>query len=211
MAARQPSRTYHHGQLRQALIEATEAILAESGIDALTLRAAARRAGVSPAAPAHHFGSLQGLVTEVAILGFEALAAELAAGNARGGADPAARLREQGIGYLRFALAHPGRFLLMFRRERLDRANPRLQEAATRAFRLLEDGVRAVRQLPADAALDPGATALLMLAWSSVHGFAHLALEGQLEGLAGPRGTDAFVQSVLPAMLQAMLPDAAGD
>ena len=205
MPRRRPSRAYHHGQLREALIEATEAILAESGVEALTLRAAARRAGVSPAAPAHHFGSLQGLLTEVAILGFRALAEELAAGNARGGDDPVARLREQGIGYVRFALAHPGRFLLMFRHERLDRENPRLKEAGGRAFKLLEDAVRAVRTLPADATLDRSSTALLMLAWSAVHGFAHLALEGQLDGLAGRAGTGAFVQDVLPAMLRAML------
>jgi AcrR family transcriptional regulator len=206
MARRKPTRTYHHGQLRQALIQAAEMILAESGIDALTLRAAARRAGVSPAAPAHHFGSLQGLLTEVAILGFEALAAELEAGNARGGADPAARLREQGLGYVRFALAHPGRFLLMFRKELLDREQPRLQAAGARAFALLAEVVREVRGLGTAPPLAVEDRAFLLLAWSAVHGFAHLALEGQLDPMAQGQAIDAFVESLLPGVMRQLLP-----
>lgn len=206
MARQRVSRSYHHGQLRQALIEAAEAILAESGVDALTLRAAARHAGVSPAAPAHHFGSLQGLLTEVAILGFEALAAELEAGNARGGADPAARLREQGLGYVRFALAHPGRFLLMFRKELLDREQPRLKAAGARAFALLAEVVRAVRGLGTAPPLAGEDRAFLLLAWSTVHGFAHLALEGQLDPMAQGQAIEAFVESLLPGVMRQLLP-----
>jgi len=201
-----PPRAYHHGQLREALIAATEAILAEGGVEALTLRAVARRAGVSPAAPAHHFASLKGLLTAVATLGFEALAAELAAGNARGGDDAVRRLREQGRGYVRFALAHPGRFRLMFRRERLNHDDPALRQAAGRAFRLLEDGVRAVEGLAAGAPLEESGRSLLLLAWSGVHGFAELALAGQFDAMAGRRSAAAFAETALPAMLEAMLP-----
>lgn len=203
-----PPRAYHHGQLREALIEAAEAILAEEGLAALSLRAAARRAGVSPAAPAHHFASLKGLLTAVATLGFEALAAELVAGNARGGADPAARLREQGVGYVRFALRYPGRFLLMFRREQLNHNDARFKAAAQGAFRLLEEAVREVWRLPAGRSLDGQSRALLLLAWSTVHGFAHLALEGQLEAMAQGKATDSFAESVLPGMMRQLLPDA---
>src|SRR5690606_24754474 len=91
---------YHHGALRQALIDATEAILAEQGLEAFTLREAARRVGVSPAAPLHHFGSAAGLLTEVAILGFDALTRHLRDGAQAGGTDPAERLRSQGVGYV---------------------------------------------------------------------------------------------------------------
>jgi len=76
MAARKTEEApvpYHHGDLRAALIGATEALLAERGIEGFTLREAARRAGVSAAAPMHHFGSAAGLLTEVATLGFEEL------------------------------------------------------------------------------------------------------------------------------------------
>src|SRR3546814_1306446 len=109
---------YHHGARRAALIEATEAILAERGLEGFTLREAARRVDVSPAAPLHHFGSAAGLLTEVAVLGFEALTQHLREGAQSGGSDPGARLRAQGMGYVRFALAYPARFQLMFRKDR---------------------------------------------------------------------------------------------
>jgi len=201
-----PPRAYHHGQLRAALIAATETILAESGVEALTLREVARRAGVSPAAPAHHFESLKGLLTAVATLGFEALAEELAAGNERGGPDPVERLRQQGVGYVRFALAHPGRFLLMFRKERLNPDDPALKAAGGRAFGLLAEGVRAIRSLAPATPLDAETETLLMLAWSGVHGFAHLALAGQFDAMAGSKGLDAFVDRSLPPLLARLLP-----
>src|SRR5688572_4310334 len=102
--------SYHHGDLRRALVEATEALLAEKGPEAFSLREVARRAGVSPAAPAHHFGDAGGLLAAVATAGFDGLAAALTAGEAKGGADPRRRLREQGVAYVEFALGHPGRF-----------------------------------------------------------------------------------------------------
>ena len=91
---------YHHGALREALIDATESLLAEKGPESFSLREVARRAGVSPAAPAHHFGDASGLLTVVATLGFEGLAAALREAEARGGRDPRARLREQGAAYV---------------------------------------------------------------------------------------------------------------
>jgi AcrR family transcriptional regulator len=95
---------YHHGALRAALIEATEALLAERGAEGFSLREVARRAGVSPAAPSHHFGDAAGLLTAVASLGFEALAQALQAGQARGGSDPAPRCASQGVAYVAFAM-----------------------------------------------------------------------------------------------------------
>ena len=64
------ARPYHHGDLREKLVAAAEAIILERGVDGFSLREAARRAGVSPAAPAHHFGDTQGLLSEVALRGF---------------------------------------------------------------------------------------------------------------------------------------------
>lgn len=207
-SARTPAkgRAYHHGALRDALVAASEAILREKGVEGFTLREAARRAGVSPAAPAHHFGSAAGLLTEVAILGFEALTRYLRDWTAKGGSDPAARLRSQGQGYLRFALDYPARFLLMFRRDRLSAEDPRLKAVGEAAFLELAEAIRAYRGLPTGAPLTPADRTLLMLAWSAVHGVAHLALEGQLDQLAGERPLADFVGDTLAGMLQEALP-----
>lgn len=203
-AAREPARrAYHHGDLRAALVAVAEEILTERGVAGFTLREAARRAGVSPAAPAHHFGDAAGLLTEVAIAGFEALTHYLREGNSRGGKDPAARLRGQGEAYVRFALDYPARFQLMFRRDLLAEADERLQAAGRAAFAELEDVTRAIAGAPAEAPLAPPSVAALLGAWSMVHGFAHLALDGQLDHLAGgAENRHDFIARILPEMLR---------
>src|SRR5271165_4982256 len=90
---------YHHGALQDALIAATEAILAERGVEGFTLREAARRAGVSPAAPAHHFGDAKGLLSEVALLGFKEFGDALRRADEGAGSDPDRRLYAQGLAY----------------------------------------------------------------------------------------------------------------
>src|ERR1700736_3879887 len=88
--AKKPARkSYHHGDLRRELVAAAEQIIAERGVEGFTLREAARRVGVSPAAPSHHFNDAKGLLTEVALLGFRDFAAALKAADQRGGQDPA--------------------------------------------------------------------------------------------------------------------------
>lgn len=200
-----PRERYHHGDLQRALIAAAEAILTERGVEGFTLREAARRAGVSAAAPAHHFGSAAGLLTEVALLGFETLARFLRDGADEGGTDPAARLHGQGLGYVRFARAHPARFLLMFRKDRLNWDDARLRAAGQAAFAELEDAVRAYRGIAAGGPLDRAALATVLAAWSVVHGFAHLALDGKFDALGGAQEADA----ILPEMLAGLWPASA--
>jgi AcrR family transcriptional regulator len=197
-----PRERYHHGDLQRALIAAAEAILIERGVEGFTLREAARRAGVSAAAPAHHFGSAAGLLTEVALLGFETLTHFLRDGAAEGGTDPAARLHGQGLGYVRFARTHPARFLLMFRKDRLNWEDARLRAAGQAAFVELEDAVRAYRGIAAGGPLDRAALATVLAAWSVVHGFAHLALDGKFDALGGAQEADA----ILPEMLAGLWP-----
>ena len=193
---------YHHGDLKEALIEATEAILLEKGIAGLTLRAVARRVGVSPSAPAHHFGDAAGLLSEVAARGFEEFRRTLQEADARGGADPAARLRELGTAYVAFALKHPARVRLMFQRDMCNPDNERLKAAADGAFAVLEDGVRAFCSIPPGEPLEPDAQGVLLAAWSMVHGFAVLALDGAFDDAAEAMGGgDAIVERMLPAML----------
>lgn len=209
-----PRHSYHHGDLRQTLIDATEQLLAERGPEGFSLREVARRSGVSAAAPAHHFGDSEGLLAAVATTAFEALFVEIEAGRVRGGDDPVARLREQGVGYVRFALRYPGRFKLMFR----NGLGPdlALSQASHSAYVALEDSVRALLGKPEGAPLDAAARRAFWSIWSVVHGFAHLALAGQFdvrpEGFGatsvGAESRDASIpweQSLLVEVLPAML------
>ncbi|MGO1068915.1 TetR/AcrR family transcriptional regulator [Lysobacter sp. CA199] len=201
-----PVERYHHGDLKTALIEAADRILAEHGVAGFSLREAARRAGVSPAAPAHHFGSAAGLLSEVAILGFEELAHCLDVDPAAG--TPTQRMRMQGVGYVRFALTYPGRFHLMFRHDLLSPDHAALQAAGDRTLMQLEQTIRAMRSLPPQQPLDASARAELLAAWSMVHGFAHLALDGKLAQLHADAPSSDLLSEVLPKMLENRWPDA---
>ena len=195
---------YHHGALREALVRATESLLAERGAEGFSLREVARRAGVSPAAPAHHFGDAAGLLTAVASLGFEALTHALQAGAARGGADARAALRGQGQAYVGFALQYPGRFRLMFRQGKLH-ADAALEGHANAAFEVLAGGVRRGFGLAADAPMDDPQWNAVAALWSLVHGYAHLAIAGKFDMLGGDAGLEAYVQRSLGPILDASL------
>lgn len=203
MTTTDPAR-YHHGDLRSALIDATEALLAERGADAFSLREVARRAGVSPAAPAHHFGDAAGLLTAVATLGFAGLTAALEQGAATGGEDARAALHGQGMGYVRFALAHPGRFRLMFRKEKL-RQDDALLLHANAAFDTLAAGVRRAAGVADAAAMSAAHWNAVIVLWSLVHGYAHLAIAGRFEPFQAGRPVQDFADATLPAALDAAL------
>ncbi|MFJ1457432.1 TetR/AcrR family transcriptional regulator [Nocardia sp. N2S4-5] len=160
--------SYHHGDLRATLLQAAAEQIATEGVDAVSLRALAQRAGVSHAAPAHHFGNKQGLLTALAVEGFELLADELrsAAGD----------FREVAVAYIRFARRHPGHFDVMFRRDLLRGDDERLDAARDRSGAELRSGVRELDVAP------EGQPATQLAAWSLVHGFASLWREGALEG-----------------------------
>ena len=149
---------YHHGALRAALLEAAETVLNGDGIGALTLRAVSREAGVSHAAPKHHFGDLTGLLTALAAAGFDRMRERLEGEVAAAGHDRDARLKALGRGYIEFARGRPGVFQLMFRSERLDWSSPALSEAAEAAFALLAlDAPQAAPRIHAGrTALQPG-------------------------------------------------------
>lgn len=202
-AEKRPS--YHHGTLQAALIEATDAILKESGIEGFSLRAAARRAGVSAAAPAHHFGSAAGLLTEVAIRGYEGLAAALLE-VAPVDRDPTAALRAMGVAYVRFAMAYPGRFKLMYRKDLLLESET-LHNAAHVSLELVEIQVQRYLGREPGAPLDRSAEALVLGCWSSAHGFAQLAIEGRLAEKAGPMEMPAYIEAIVPEVMAMLLPE----
>lgn len=167
-------RTYHHGDLRRAVLTAALDVIEADGPDALSLRDLARRAGVSHAAPAHHFKDRTGLLTAVAAEGYALFADALA---------DAAGLRERGVAYVRFASDHPAHFQVMFRPELLRTDDPALLAAKTRATEELRAGIG---ELPHTAHGDEARLAGIA-AWSLAHGFATLLLSGNLDEPVGGR------------------------
>lgn len=170
-------RPYHHGALKTAVVDAAARILDRDGIAGLTLRGAAREAGVSHAAPKNHFGDLAGLLSELAASGYVRLREEMLAA-AEAEHSPSAKLHAIGAAYVRFARARPGLFLLMFRGERLDMTRPALREAAAALFDVLAGAV--ANEPDVDANLDEHEAAEVVMAWSQVHGLAMLLIDGKL-------------------------------
>jgi AcrR family transcriptional regulator len=195
---------YHHGALHEALLKAAEKVLERDGLQGLTLRAVAREAGVSHAAPTHHFGDLTGLVSELAAIGFRQFNAAMAAADASGLSMPE-KAMAPAKAYVGYARAHPGMYGLMFRNERLDMTRPSLREAANASFAGLAGAIGASRheQIAAEA-LSLDQAAAIARAWSLVHGFTMLLLDGRLTGILKrlPDGTDA--ETLLDAMLRSM-------
>lgn len=201
-----PTRSYHHGDLPAALLAAVDTIVREDDVGAVTLRRAARHAGVSHAAPAHHFGDKAGLLTAYAAEGFAVLRDRLADAGAAAGAAGRPTLLAMGLAYVRFAVEEPGYFAVMFRPELLDPDRPQFRQACDSAFGVLVDAVRA-----AHADLDPADPQILLAAtgaWSIVHGFATLWLEGNLpEGVMARPLEEAAADALLGfgATLRAMV------
>lgn len=178
--ATSPRKRYHHGDLRQALLLAGEAELAEKGVEGFTLRGCAKRAGVSHAAPAHHFKDATALLTALAAEGYRRFIAVMRARCAEAPNDAHAQLVATGRGYVDFALTNPGLFRLMFSSDRPDMSDPELRSAAEESFEIL---VNAVARLRGRAPGDARSTIDVAAAWSMVHGIASLLLSGHLSFL----------------------------
>ena len=193
-------RPYHHGALRQALLASAAAILERDGIQALTLRAAARAAGVTHGSPAHHFGDLTGLLSALAASGFVGLRDTMQTEAEAAGADPRARMRGLGRGYVRFARSRPALFLLMFRSERLDWSNPALAAAGADAFAvLMQDRVE-----PAPSGRERLVAAVTR--WSLAHGLSMLVIDGRLDLMAVDHD-DAELETLVEGVLTGGLAD----
>lgn len=176
-------RNYHHGDLPSALLKAAEEELAVHGIERFSLRAVAKRAGVSHAAPSHHFGDLRGLLTALAARGYERLIEFQNERQIGAAADPRSRIAASGLGYIDFAIAHPALFRLMFSSDRPDRNNPDFSKASLETFERLVSETQAVaKKNPYE---DKDAMKDLMVSWSLVHGLAELIVSGRAERLLG--------------------------
>jgi len=170
--------TYHHGDLRRALIDAAISILRETGAGALTLRETARRAGVSHAAPKNHFGDLSGLLAAVAAVGFRELAAAIR-GAAKGADDALGGFVAAGHAYIQFALRFTGHYRAMFHPDLGSRfEGGELDEASRDAFAALVDVVANAQS--AGVLREGPVTELALSAWSIAHGLATLSLDQAL-------------------------------
>jgi len=171
---------YHHGDLQESLVRSGMEILSEQGIDALTLRETARRAGVSHSAPYRHFRNKEELLIAIAAEGFRMLTAALSQAVEKGDGKFREELRLSGRAYVDFALSHPEHLKLMFSARRFDLGEDCVHGTEDLdAFsqikgvfqRGLEGGAIVSRQ-PAEA--------LALLVWSQVHGLSHILIEKQI-------------------------------
>lgn len=176
---------YHHGRLREVVLEAALREIEAVGTGRMSMREIARRAGVSHAAPAHHFGDKAGIFTAIATQGYNLLRNETE--RVTRGSDALLRC---GLAYVSFALTHPAHFEVMFRPEIYRSDDAELAQARDSSFQVLYSAV--------EKGLGPGRADEVLptsiAAWSSVHGFATLWLNGNLQPKLGEErdAIDAF-------------------
>jgi len=170
-------RGYHHGNLREALVEAAIALIGEKGPDGFTIAEAARLAGVSPAAPYRHFRDAQALLAEVALRGFDRFAAALSAAWNNGRPDPLRGFEAIGRAYLAFARNEQAFYAAMFEARLVFDDHPPLLAAGDRAFAVLRDAAeKLATSLPRDRR--PPALMMALHVWALAHGIAALFVRG---------------------------------
>lgn len=192
MAGPAPKRPYHHGNLRADLLSAAADEITKNGTAGISLRGLARRAGVSHAAPAHHFSDKRGLFTALAAEGFHLLHQRTEAMLGR----PDALLRT-GQCYVAFALEHPAHFEVMFDASLLDPTDEDLIKERDMAFDVLYRALRTGTGVNDEEQLAAQAVA----AWVLVHGIATLWLTGNLPYPPDPRMVTRLFREVGPALL----------
>jgi AcrR family transcriptional regulator len=196
-------RGYHHGNLREALVEAAMALIAESGPAGFTIAEAARRAGVSPAAPYRHFRDAEGLLAEVALRGFDALSVRLAQAWRDGKPEPIRAFENIGRAYLEFARQEPAFYAAMFEARINAEVHPGLLTASERAFAVLRGAAETITS----AAPKPGRPPALMVAlhvWAMAHGIASLFGRGDAGRRKLPMSPEDLLEAGLLLYLQSL-------
>jgi AcrR family transcriptional regulator len=194
---------YHHGDLANSLLAATVSLLETRGSAQLSLREVAREAGVSHAAPAHHFGDKSGLLTAVAIDGYHLLRETLVASQAPEGRSPEQRLLDAGYAYIQFALTHTAHFEVMFRPALTNSERPEYIAISLAAKEVLETCIRnfLLQQSPEVQIPEQQIQATVIALWSQVHGFANLWLAGNLGDIKDTVRRDMIVLDVLTSVI----------
>lgn len=194
--------TYHHGDLRRALLDAALKLLSTKDAGSLSLRQVARQAGVSHTAPYRHFEDKAALLAAVAEEGFTEFGAYLRAAIAEKGTDPVASLQATGLAYVRYALDHPTHFRIMFGCFPTEEpAESNLFKVSQGTFQILVDIIKQGQATGVVRQGDPKALALTR--WSLVHGLSMLLLDGMLpvKGKSAFAMADSLIADSLTSLL----------
>lgn len=179
--------SYHHGDLKRALLDATLDLIDQKGPEGFTLRAAAKAAGVSDAAPYHHFSDKRALLAAVGEEGFQLLSDGLRRVAKEHAENPVAAAHEMAIEYVVFAAQHPSHFRVMLGREVLKNTDhPELAGAAMETFTVMQGAL--LKGAAAAGATDVPQETLIFGSWALVHGLAFLAVDGHLGPIARDEG-----------------------
>lgn len=195
--------SYHHGDLRQALLTATLELISEKTIEGVSLREVARRVGVSHAAPYRHFADKEALLAAVAQEGFQMLHHKLEVAIQSSSTDPVQQIQDSGVAYIAFALEHPSHYHLMFGiyRSASAKKNPELEYAARQAFMVLANAIDRGQQ--AEVIRSGNSEQLALTAWALVHGWAMLWMDGQIPSSTTRSANDLAV-SVTQTLIEGL-------
>ncbi|SOH94549.1 transcriptional regulator, TetR family [Monaibacterium marinum] len=195
-------KSYHHGNLRQALVEATLSLIEEKGPTGFTLAEAARLAGVSAAAPYRHFKGREELIAEVALQGYEMFADLLEHAFDGGKPSSLAAFETVGRAYLHFARTQPGHYIAMFESGVSVAGHPELARESSRATSVLDRAAEAMMQhLPADAR--PPASMVSHHIWAMSHGVVELFARGA-PGARAPFSPEELLESGIGIYLRGL-------
>jgi AcrR family transcriptional regulator len=200
---------YHHGNLRQVLLDAAAEAIEEEGLAALSLRALARKVGVSHGAPARHFPDKAALLTALATEALERFQSAVRKAAEEGGQSAVARFRAIGICYVRFALENPAHFHIMTRPEFYSAGDEAFSRGYQELFDTMRDAAAAAQRESREDWLDP--QAFLITTWSTVHGLATLWLDGTLEDRIGPVDLVAMADRAFDLVLASKVRNGGGD
>jgi len=197
---RQKPKSYHHGDLRNALIQAGLELLAEGGVQELDLRKVARRAGVSHAAPYRHFADKQALIAAINEEGFHLLAERIRSTLREVSDEPVEQLLGVALAYVRFAKENPWLMREMFSGLTIERETfESLHTASKSVYRLYAEVIR--RGQESGKIVDGDPTALAGVLWSVLHGLAMLIIENQMRPYAdGPEGTERVTRYTIEVL-----------
>ncbi|QKG70653.1 TetR/AcrR family transcriptional regulator [Erythrobacter mangrovi] len=203
MTSRAPAKrkrdTFHHGNLREALLEAAMAVLDQSGAEAVTIREVARRSGVSHAAPVNHFRDRTALLTAVAVRLFGDLETQIGEQLDRTETEPAAQVGAFALALVRYGLAHPFRYEFLWRRDLIDNSDDALERAMNRIYDRL---IACIGEIGGNPQCDAHTVAIAF--WSLAHGYVSMRINGNFEPIAdtvsGKEREKAIVDLLLTAL-----------
>jgi AcrR family transcriptional regulator len=195
--------TYHHGDLRQALIDGAIALIAQQDIGHLSLREVARQVGVSHAAPYRHFQDKEDLLAAVGEQGFIGLTQAMESGIAQSAADPLVRLKATGVAYVQFAVTHPAHYRVMFGSFSAEQLpHPNRAQAGWQSFQVLLNSIEAGQQAGVLRGKDP--MQLAWVAWATVHGLALLLIDQRLP-VTQPEAMTALAEFVTQTLIEGLV------